>query len=38
MTSLHTEEQIRFTVSRLVHHLDALGRLPASATSESTVD
>lgn len=38
MTSLHTEDQIRFTVSRLVHHLDALGRLPASATSESTVD
>ena len=36
MTSLHSEEQIRFTVGRLVHHLEALGRLPASAASDAT--
>jgi 8-amino-7-oxononanoate synthase/acyl carrier protein len=27
MTSLHSEEQIRYTVSRLVHHLEAMGQL-----------
>ena len=39
MTSLHSEDQIRLTVSRLVHHLNALGRLPVTADSASiTVD
>ncbi len=35
MTSLHSEDQIRFTVSRLVHHLNAFGRLPVTAASGS---
>ncbi len=35
MTCLHSEEQIRFTVSRLVYHLDAMGKLTATAASES---
>ena len=35
MTSLHSEEQIRFTVARLVHHLDDMGRLPSHSSSDS---
>ncbi|MGV3484735.1 MAG: aminotransferase class I/II-fold pyridoxal phosphate-dependent enzyme, partial [Planctomycetaceae bacterium] len=32
MTCLHSEEQIRFTIGRLVHHLESMGRLTAPAT------
>ena len=35
ITSLHSEEQIRFAVSRLVYHLDEMGRLPARSAIHS---
>jgi 7-keto-8-aminopelargonate synthetase-like enzyme len=35
ITSEHSEEQIRFTVGRLVHHLQDLGKLAPPAASAS---
>ncbi len=38
VTSEHTEEQIRYTVVRLVHHLEALGAMPAPPPQPSVAD
>ncbi len=35
MTSLHSEQQIRYTVERLVFHLEALGQLPTTSTVQA---
>lgn len=38
LTSEHSEQQIRYTVERLVHHLEEMGAMPAAPAESSVAD